>query len=132
MMGLFAFFNGGSGEKKDKRDEDRCVKAQEDETSLGNILLGLGYISEEALEVAIKIQKSQTMLGRILVKMGPKKGGITEEQLEEALLEQKVRRKKARVQDVIRSNSKRHRRLVGEVRSQLNSLDRKCSTASEE
>lgn len=131
-MGLLAFFNGGDDGKKKKDKEDWYVKAREDETSLGNVLLDLGYIAEEALEIAIKIQRSQTMLGRILVNMGPKEGGITEEQLEEALLEQKIRRKKAHVQDVIKSNSKRHQRLVGEVRSQLNSLDRKYSTASEE
>jgi hypothetical protein len=127
MMGLRAFFNG-DGDKK----EDKYVKAQEDETSLGNILLGLGYVSEKALEVAIKIQKSQMMLGRILVNMGPEQGGITEEQLEEALLEQKVLRKKARAREVIKSNAKRHRRLVGEVRNQLSSLDKKYSIASEE
>lgn len=124
-MGLFALFNGGnSGDEQ----RDKYEKAQEDETSLGNVLLDLGYVSMETLEVAIKIQKSQSMLGRILVGMKE----ITEEQLDDALLEQKIRRKKARASDVIKSNSKRHSRLIADVKKRFLSLGQKYSTASEE
>ena len=119
-MGLLAFFNGSD------EPNEKYTKAKEDDTSLGNILLEKGYVSTETLEEAIKIQKSQSLLGRILVGMG----AITEEQLEDVLLEQKIRRKKARARDVIKSNSKRHRRLIGEVQEHLCSLGQKYSTAS--
>lgn len=134
-MGLFAFFTGvhtedGDGERD--KQETKFIQAQKDETSLGNILLEFGYVTPEILEQAIKIQKSQSLLGSILVNMKPEAGGITEEQLEEALLEQKIRRRKAKPLEVIRSNSRRHRRLVDEVQDRLTSLDRKYLTASEE
>jgi len=125
-MGLFGFFFSAEsdvGEQRDKYD-----KARKDETSLGNVLLGLGYISEETLEVAIKIQKSQSMLGRILISMDE----ITEQQLKDALLEQKILRKKARAQEVIKSNVRQHRRLVSEVQERLSSLNGKYTTACEE
>jgi hypothetical protein len=130
-MGLIAFFsNPEPGPEKEQ--EEKFAQAQKDDTSLGNILLEKGYVSEDALERAIRIQKSQSLLGRILVNMGPDSGGITEEQLEEALLEQKIRRKKAKASEVIKANSKRHDRLVEEVQDQLTSLDRKYATAGEE
>jgi hypothetical protein len=128
MMGLITFLNGGGNEEN--QPGDKYERAKEDETSLGNVLLDLGYVTQEALEEAIKIQKSQSLLGRILVEMGPRRGGITEEQLKDALLEQKVRRRKARAAEVIKSNSKRHQRLVGEVQEHLSSLNKKYFTAS--
>ena len=132
-MGLLAFFTGGeTGSGGEGEPQDKYVQAQEDPNSLGNILIEFGYVTPDVLEKAIKIQKSQSLLGRILVNMKPEEGGITEEQLEEALLEQKVRRRKARPLDVIRSNSKRHSRLVEEVDEQLTSLERKYSAAGEE
>jgi len=121
-MGMLDLFNGGGGENT------KYTEAREDETSLGNILLEKGYVTEEVLEEAIKIQKSQSLLGRILINMGV----ITEDQLEEVLLEQKIRRKQARDQDLIKSNSKRHGRLVKEVQVQLNSLANKYAEAGEE
>jgi len=126
-MGLFGFFFSAGGDDSNGEQKDKYAKAQKDETSLGNVLLDLGYVSEETLEVAIKIQKSQSMLGRILVNMDE----ITEEQLKDALLEQKILRKTARAQEVIKSNTRRHSRLVEEVQSRLMSLDQKYTSACE-
>jgi len=125
-MGLLAFFHGGGDEEGNSGE--KYDRAKEDETSLGNILLEKGYVTQVELEEAIKIQKSQSLLGRILVNMGV----ITEEQLEEVLLEQKIRRKEARAQDLIKSNSKKHERLVKEVQGQLSSLASKYAEAGEE
>jgi len=103
---------------------DKYSKAVRDKDSLGNILLELGYITKETLDRAVDIQKSQSMLGRILVKMGPKEG-ITEDQLQVALHEQKLR--KLRPREIIRENSRRHKKLVEEVQEQLVCLQGKYS-----
>lgn len=125
-MGLFALFNVGT-----EQDEElnKYSKAEDDQTSLGNILLEKGFVTEKVLGEAIKIQKSQSLLGRILVGMGPDRGGITEGQLREALLEQKILRKKARAREVIEANSKKHGQLVDEVQNQLLCIGRKYSAA---
>lgn len=135
-MGLLAFFTGGNLSNGNGRGtekvEDKYTQAQEDPNSLGNILIELGYVTPDTLERAIKIQKSQSLLGRILVNMKPEEGGITEEQLQEALLEQKIRRRKAKPLEVIKANSEKHTRLVKEVNDQLTSLEKKYVAAGKE
>lgn len=115
------FVNGSS--------PDKYSKAEKDENSLGNILLELGYVTREALEQAVGVQKSQSMLGQVLVKMGPEKGGITESQLEVALREQELRQLRPR--EIIKENSRRHKKLLKEVQDQLVCMERKYAPEGE-
>lgn len=110
---LFGFLNLSGPE------EDSYKKAAEDKTSIGSILLELKYVTPEDLEAAIKVQKSRAPLGRILV---DDMKVITEDQLEEALLEQKIRRKKASLKEMSRFHSKRNGRMVTEVKNVLHCL----------
>lgn len=116
---LFGFLNLSGPEK------DPYKKAAEDQTSIGRILIEFEYITPEDLEVAIRVQKSKAPLGRILV---DDMKVITEDQLEEALLEQKIRRKKASLKEMSRFHSKRNGRMVSEVRDVLQCLARKVKT----
>jgi Ribonuclease G/E len=120
-MKLLSFFNGGKSNDVEKRHSE----AKGDCTSIGNVLLDLGYISLEALEEAVKVQKSQSLLGDILVDMG----AVTKEQLEEALLEQKIRRKIAKSKEIIKANSAKHGRLISEVQERFLSLGHKHHAA---
>lgn len=84
-------------------------QAKGDKTSLGNILVDMGYITSEQLEEAIKIQKSQKLLGEVLV---DEMKAITSDQLDEALFEQQLRRKKIRRDEILKLHAKRRRRLL--------------------
>ena len=125
-MGLFAFFSKG-GSSDGLKSESKYKQAQEDETSLGNILLEMELVTEQDLEEAIKIQRSQLMLGGILVRMGV----ITAAQLEEALLVQRVRRNRARSRDVIAANSIKQKKLVEEVKQGFVDLNQKMAVGKE-
>ncbi len=108
-MGLRAWFNG---------DKDTHEYAKEDGTSLGNILLEWGYITEEELETAV--QKSQSLLGSILQEVT--EGRLTNIQLEEALMEQKIRRKKASRSEERAFFAKKKSRLVDDINQSFSSM----------
>lgn len=106
---------------------DQFEKASRDGTSLGNILLELGYVTEEDLEEAIRIQKSQSMLGSILV---DQMKAITMSQLEEALLEQKIRRNKANLREITKFQAVKQNQLVTEVAEGFRNLATKFDQVS--
>ena len=87
-MGLF---------KRQRATDEDFERAGADETSLGNILVELGFISKEQLQEAIAVQRTRVPeIGGILVELG----FITQEQLEEALLKQRILRGKAKPREV--------------------------------
>jgi hypothetical protein len=96
-------------------NKDRFSVAQEDETSLGNILVEMGYVTIEQLQNAVEIQKMQAPIGEILVRMEI----ITREQLEEALMIQKVNRGEATTREESQLYRTQRKRLMGEVVSCL-------------
>jgi hypothetical protein len=61
---------------------------ESDPSSIGNLAIELGYITTDELRAAVNVQQQRLPLGRILVEMGK----LTEEQLDDLLFEQKVRR----------------------------------------
>ena len=101
-MNLRAFFNGSS---RDPHEE-----AQDDETSFGNILLQKGYITQEELGEAVVIQKSQAKLGEILKEVT--EGRLTDDHIEEALMEQKIQRKKASHKEIRAFHSEKKQKLA--------------------
>jgi hypothetical protein len=101
------------------RPEDPYERADKDRTALGAILVELGHMSRDELEKAIAVQKTQIPLGRILV---DELKVITEDQLEEALLEQKIRRKTAKLKDISKFHGERNRRLVDDLKEQLHCM----------
>lgn len=99
--------------------KDQYEAAAEDKNSLGNILLDLGYISSDDLEKAIRIQRSQMKLGQILVR---ELEVLTEEQLEEALVEQRIRQGKARHRETAAHYSQKKKQLVRQIETGLDKL----------
>lgn len=97
------------------KGSDRFEAAQEDETSIGNILVDMGYVTSDQLNQAIEVQKMQAPVGEILVRMG----AITREQLEEALMIQKVNRGEASTREEAQLYRTQKKRLMGEVVSCL-------------
>lgn len=68
---------------------ERFESAQVDDTSIGNILVKMEFITAEQLDRAVEIQRQQAPhIGEILIQMG----ALTEEKLESALLKQKLDR----------------------------------------
>jgi len=64
--------------------------ARRDAASLGNILIRKSYTTQERIDAAVRRQlEAAPPMGEILVEMG----AITREQLEDALVEQKILRK---------------------------------------
>jgi len=95
---------------------DRYVLAEQDENSLGNILVEMGFVTQAQLDEAVRIQKQKApKIGEILVEMKI----LTEQQLEEAILYQRVRRGEASVAEETKFHGKRKRRLLKEVTSEL-------------
>ena len=111
-MGFMTYFNGA----KDSRGivEDPHSAAKKDPHSIGNILKEWGYVTDEELEQAVKIQKSQQALGQILIDVTD--GRLTNEQVEDAFMEQKIRRNKASHKEVMAFNSKKKKRLALGIR----------------
>lgn len=68
-----------------------------DPSSIGNLAIELGYITEDELRQAVQVQQQRLPLGRILVEMGK----LTEAQLSDLLFEQRVRRGEIRDKAVI-------------------------------
>ena len=101
------------------KGKDQHLIARDDMTSIGNILVDLGYITPEQLEEAITIQKSQKMLGEVLVE---EMEAITPDQLDEALLEQQLRRKKIKRSEVLKLHDKKRRRLITKVNESAKQL----------
>jgi len=84
---MFRLFNRGNGKLPAVRS-DPFAEAERDPNSLGNLALERGFITEADLDAALNIQKERLQLGQLLVEMGK----LTMDQLEELLLEQKIRR----------------------------------------
>jgi hypothetical protein len=103
----FSAFN----DQVENEKENRFSTAQKDESSLGNILITLGYVTPEQVKNAIEIQKMQAPIGEILVRMK----AITREQLEEALMLQKVNRGEATIREEGQLYRTQKKRLLGEV-----------------
>jgi ASC-1-like (ASCH) protein len=61
---------------------------ERDPWSIGNLALKRGYITQDDLSEAVRIQKERLPLGEILMEMGK----LTKDQLDELLFEQKVLR----------------------------------------
>jgi hypothetical protein len=92
---------------------------KEDPSSIGNIALELGYITQEELNAAVGVQQQRLPLGRILVDMGK----LTETQLEELLFEQRVRRGEINDKGVMAQHerAKLHQKM-GEVQAGFREL----------
>jgi hypothetical protein len=107
-MGFMAYFNGNS---------DPHEVACKDPDSIGSILREWGYVTDDELEKAVKIQKSQQQLGQILIDLTD--GRLTNEQVEEAFMEQKIRRRKASHREITAFNSRKKRRLVSGIQTEF-------------
>lgn len=92
---MFRPFSRGNG--KIPAHSDPFEEAKLDPYSLGNLALERGYITEDDLEAALKVQRERLQLGQLLVEM--KK--ITQDQLDELLLEQKILRGEIKDQNVL-------------------------------
>lgn len=81
-----------------------------DPSSIGNLAVELGYITQEELKAAIQAQQQRLPLGKILVDMGK----LTEEQLDDLLFEQRVRRGEVKDKVLITQHqrSKLRRKMV--------------------
>lgn len=84
-----------------------------DPSSIGNLAIELGYITMDELRAAVKVQQQRLPLGRILVEMGK----LTEEQLEDLLFEQQVRRGEIRDRTAITQyQRKKMRRKMTQIK----------------
>jgi hypothetical protein len=85
-----------------------------DPNSIGNMAVEKGYITSGDLEAAVSIQQERLPLGRILVDMGK----LTDDDLNDLLFEQKVRRGEIEDVEIITQHErlKMHRK-IREVRS---------------
>jgi hypothetical protein len=92
-----------------------------DPTSIGNILVRLGYCSIEAVFAAVAIQAQRAPIGEILVE----EGEITRDELETALLEQRVERGEA----TRKEQSDFRRRLASEIRDMGKASTEKLTVA---
>jgi len=87
---------------------------REDPSSIGNLAIELGYITRDELDAAVKVQQQRLPLGQILVDMGK----LTTVQLEDLLLEQRVRRGEIQDRDVLMAHERsRLRRKMGEIKA---------------
>jgi len=97
----------------------KLAKAERDITSLGNILIDLGYCTEAQKIAAIREQStSMPLLGRLLVD----KGVIDQEQLEHALLRQKVLRGHTPPSALKAYGTQKRRHMLNEVKEALNKI----------
>lgn len=96
-----------------RKDVDRFSVAGEDDTSIGNILVELGFVTDDQLKEAVEIQRRANPLGKILVEMG----AITDEQLDEALMQQRIKRGEASNREQTLFHRRKKTRLVGEIAS---------------
>jgi len=97
-----------------KRDK---IKAQQDYTSLGNMLIRTGMITEEQLEKALRFQDEnpEIMLGEALIQLKFIDRGV----VEALLIAQEAKRKKSNIMDIIKFATNGTRDLAqvhGEVR----------------
>ena len=77
----------------------RAQSAESDPTSLGRILIARGYVTPEIVQSAVRKQLVATPpLGEILIEMG----AITEDQLEDALYEQRKARGETSCQEDVK------------------------------
>jgi len=104
------------GIRKKNGKKDRFVIAEQDDSSLGNILVEMGFVTKDQLDEAVRIQKQKApKIGEILVEMKI----LTEQQLEEAILYQRVKRGEASFVEETKFHGKRKRRLIKEMTSEL-------------
>jgi hypothetical protein len=99
----------------------------EDPTSLCNLLISLGWISRDVLSRAID-RKQDELIGQTLIEMK----AITQEQLAEALHQQKVARKQIPLRQAVLESLDRQNELQDKLIAGLNSLTRQFSAASQE
>ena len=71
---------------------------RDDSNSIGSLAIELGYITQEELTAAVRVQQQRLPLGRILVEMGK----LTEKQLEDLVFELGIRRGEIKDKDLIR------------------------------
>ena len=114
-MNLRALFNSA--------EEDPHTSAMDDPSSLGNILLRKEYITADELQEAIEVQKSQVRLGEILQEVTG--GRLTNEQVEEALMEQKIDRKQASNKEMRVFHHKKKQRLVKTINDGFDAITAK-------
>ena len=82
-----------------------------DPTSIGNLAIAWGYATAEQVAGALKKQEERLPLGKILVEQGV----LTEVQLSELLIEQTVKRKKLKPQQVANLWKEHRRKKMREV-----------------
>lgn len=80
-----------------RHENGKVDPPESDPSSLGNLAVELGYITQDELKAAVSVQQARLPLGQILVDMGK----LTTSQLEELLFEQKVRRGEIRDKAVL-------------------------------
>jgi len=86
---------------------------EDDPSSIGNLAIELGYITQAELKDAVGVQQQRLPLGQILVDMGK----LTAAQLEDLLFEQRVRRGEITDKSLMAQHERsRLRRKVGEIR----------------
>lgn len=115
---IWPFNKAVNGYHRDKNS------AQNDKTSIGNVLLDLGLVTTEQLSKALNIQEAQSPeLGTILIDLG----AIDKTQLEFALLKQKELRGDASTREVIRLHRLERRSLIKSVTNEMDALTKLSS-----
>ncbi len=95
------------------------VPPESNPDSIGNLAIEKGYITTDDLAEALKVQRERMQLGQILLEMyreSKGKRGLSEEQLECLLLEQRLRKgEKISHDDLRRHERKKLHRRIGAV-----------------
>ncbi len=99
------------------------AKAKKDPTSLGCILISLGYATQEEID-QILLEDEGRRIGEALVE----RGCLTSEQLEAAMLKQSIMRGAVDKRDGIKTLFAQSKRLTGEVTAGFHNVARLSTT----
>lgn len=101
-------FDRGSDDQETLQEQ--IEKARSNPLSIGNLAVELGYCTPTDIEEALKVQRERLKLGQILVDLGK----LTEDQLADLVIEQRIRKGEKVSTDELRRHerSKFHRRVV--------------------
>jgi len=86
-----------------------------DPTSIGNLAILKGYATPEQVATALKKQEERLPIGKILVEQGV----LTDVQLDELLIEQKIKRRKLNTREASKLWADFRRSKMREVTSSL-------------
>jgi len=116
-----------------KPGNGKFEKARIDETSIGNILVDLGFITQEDLDRAIEIQRRQAPIGEILTQMRRDDGSpvLQREQLDIALMKQKIARGEAGHREELSFYRSHTRQMISEFSEQIRSAAEVTTTLAQ-